>query len=70
MDHLDVDLMIKGASYLIGKHDFTSFRATQCQASTPIKTISNIEITRNGDNIEIYYRTREKKEKNIEIIPV
>jgi tRNA pseudouridine38-40 synthase len=54
MDHLDVDLMIKGASYLIGKHDFTSFRATQCQASTPIKTISNIKIIRNGDNIEIY----------------
>ena len=54
MDHLDVDLMIKGAAYLIGKHDFTSFRATQCQASTPIKTISNIKITRNGDNIEIY----------------
>ncbi len=53
-DPLDINLMIKGASYLIGKHDFTSFRAMQCQSSSPIKTISNIEIIRNGDNIEIY----------------
>ncbi len=54
MDHLDINLMRKGASYLIGKHDFTSLRATQCQSNSPVKTISNIEIIRNGDNIEIY----------------
>ena len=41
---LDVELMRKAASYLIGKHDFSSFRAAQCQSSSPIKTISNIEI--------------------------
>jgi tRNA pseudouridine38-40 synthase len=51
---LDVELMRKAASYLIGKHDFSSFRAAQCQSSSPVKTISNIEITREGENIEIY----------------
>lgn len=53
-DPLDVNLMMSAASYLIGKHDFTSFRASECQSSSPIKTISNIEIIRNGENIEIY----------------
>lgn len=53
-DHLDIELMKQAASYLIGNHDFTSFRATECQSASAVKTLENIEIIRNGENIEIY----------------
>lgn len=43
---LDGDAMREGASYLLGEHDFTSFRAAACQALTPIKNLHRIDITR------------------------
>jgi tRNA pseudouridine38-40 synthase len=52
---LDIEAMQKGADYLIGHHDFSSFRARECQASTPMKTLDKIEIVKNGDVIEIYF---------------
>lgn len=48
---LDVGLMQQGANYLLGTHDFTSFRASQCQAKTPVKEMYSIQIQRNGDLI-------------------
>ena len=51
---LDIDRMREGAMYLIGKHDFTSFRATQCQAKSPVRTLSTLDIVKHGDNINIY----------------
>lgn len=51
---LDLDSMRQAASYLIGKHDFSSFRASECQSSSPVKTLSSIKIIKSGDNIEIY----------------
>lgn len=54
-DKLDIEAMKEGASYLIGKHDFTSFRAAACQAKSPIKTLSKIEIIKRGDDISIYF---------------
>ena len=39
------------AKKLLGNHDFTSFRASECQAKSPIKTLDKIEITVNGDKI-------------------
>ena len=41
---LDISEMELAASYLIGKHDFTAFRSSICQASSPIKTIGTIYI--------------------------
>lgn len=46
---LDVDKMREGAAYLVGRHDFTSFRATQCQAKSPVRTIEYLHIVRRGD---------------------
>jgi tRNA pseudouridine38-40 synthase len=43
---LDVEAMRQGASYLIGTHDFSSFRAAQCQAHSPIKTLHILTISR------------------------
>ena len=48
---LDVDAMRDAAKKLIGKHDFTSFRATQCQAKSPIKTLDKLDVTVDGDKI-------------------
>jgi len=42
--HLNIDLMRQGAAHLIGRHDFTTFRATICQAKSPVKTLDAIEI--------------------------
>lgn len=51
---LDVNDMQTAGLYLLGKHDFSSFRAKECQAKSPIKTLDKIEIIRNKDSIEIY----------------
>lgn len=48
---LDIEKMRQGAAYLIGHHDFTSFRAAACQALSPIKTLEKIEITARGEEI-------------------
>ena len=48
---LDIEKMKIEAQKLIGKHDFTSFRAAQCQSKSPIKTLDSVDITQNGDEI-------------------
>jgi tRNA pseudouridine38-40 synthase len=48
---LDCDAMRKAASYLIGRHDYSSFRASVCQAKSPIRTIHSIDIIQEGDMI-------------------
>lgn len=50
---LDAEAMSQAARVLIGKHDFTSFRATECQAKTPVKTIDAITVTQSGDEVEV-----------------
>ena len=55
---LDVDAMRAAAEKLIGNHDFTSFRASECQAKSPIKTLDRIDITQNGDEIIFEFSAR------------
>ncbi len=55
---LDETLMAKAARCLIGRHDFTSFRASVCQAASPIKTIDSLDVSREGDEIRIEVRAR------------
>ncbi len=50
---LDEKLMHNVAQYLIGKHDFSTFRASECQAKSPIKTLESITIERSGDDITV-----------------
>ncbi len=40
------------AQTLVGHHDFTSFRASECQSPSPVKTLSGIHVGRHGDLIE------------------
>jgi tRNA pseudouridine38-40 synthase len=53
---LDGTAMKQAAALLLGEHDFTSFRAAQCQAKTPVKTINRIEITQRGEPGAAYWR--------------
>ena len=46
--------MQEAAKHLLGKHDFSSFRASECQARSPIKTLDSIEIIKDGEEIKIY----------------
>ena len=48
---LDIEHMREAASYLVGQHDFTSFRATQCQAKSPVRRIEYLHLIRRGDLI-------------------
>lgn len=48
---LDIDAMRVAAKKLLGKHDFTSLRATNCQAKSPIKTLDQLDITIDDDKI-------------------
>ncbi len=50
---LELETMRQASSYLVGEHDFSSFRAAECQARTPIRTITQIEISRR-DNLVIF----------------
>ncbi len=53
---LILDAMTQAASHLLGEHDFTSFRASACQAKSPVKTMTRIQITRRGEPGAAYWR--------------
>lgn len=50
---LNVETMHNAAQKLIGRHDFTTFRASECQANSPIRTLKRFDVRRLGDRIEI-----------------
>jgi tRNA pseudouridine38-40 synthase len=50
---LDAEAMHTVAQALTGKHDFTTFRSTECQAKSPVKTLDRIDVTRDGDEVRI-----------------
>ena len=50
---LDAQAMHEAAQSLLGRHDFTTFRASECQASSPIRTLERLDVRRIGDRIEI-----------------
>lgn len=51
---LDIEQMQKAADLLIGKHDFSTFRASECQAKSPIKTINSIYFEKQDDIIKMH----------------
>jgi tRNA pseudouridine38-40 synthase len=55
---LHSDAMHEAAQCLIGKHDFTTFRAAQCQAQSPVKTLDRLDVARYGEEIEIHSEAR------------
>jgi tRNA pseudouridine38-40 synthase len=55
---LDADAMHAAAQTLVGKHDFTTFRDTECQAKSPEKTLDVLDVTRDGENVDIVTNAR------------
>ena len=55
---LDPKLMVRAAKHLLGHHDFTSFRASQCQAETPFRTLDRLDIETIGEEIHIHAEAR------------
>jgi tRNA pseudouridine38-40 synthase len=53
---LDESAMRQAITHLVGEHDFSSFRAAQCQAKSPVKTIKRIEISQRGVPGARYWR--------------
>ena len=50
---LDAAAMHDAAQALVGRHDFTTFRSVHCQAKSPLRTLDRLDVTRDGEAIEI-----------------
>jgi tRNA pseudouridine38-40 synthase len=50
---LDSGAMHDAAQKLLGKHDFTTFRSTECQAKSPVKTLDRLDVARDGDDVRV-----------------
>jgi tRNA pseudouridine38-40 synthase len=48
---LDAEAMHAAAQRLVGRHDFTTFRSTECQANSPVKTLDRLDVARRGEEI-------------------
>jgi tRNA pseudouridine38-40 synthase len=55
---LDLDAMREAAARLVGRHDFTTFRAAQCQALSPVKTLDALDVAREGAGVVVRARAR------------
>jgi len=55
---LDVAAMQAAAGSLLGRHDFSSFRAAACQASGPVRTLDRLDVVRTGDLIDVVAEAR------------
>ncbi len=55
---LDIEKMQQAAAMLVGHHDFTSFRDSQCQSKSPVKTLEKLDIAQHGEEIIIITSAR------------
>ncbi len=55
---LDAAAMHAAAQRLVGKHDFTTFRSTECQAKSPVKTLQQLDVERAGDDVIVLASAR------------
>ena len=55
---LNVRAMNRAAQRLIGNHDFTTYRSSQCQADSPVKTLDRLVVVRHGNDVQITARAR------------
>ena len=55
---LDAAAMHEAAQGLLGRHDFSAYRAASCQAKSPLRTLDRLDVTRLGDGIEIIAEAR------------
>ena len=53
---LDIEAMRRAARALLGEHDFSAFRAAECQAKTPVRSVHSLDIERSGERIDFLVR--------------
>ena len=53
---LDVEAMHAAAQALVGHHDFSAFRAAECQSPTPLRRLTDVAVRRNGRHVEVHVR--------------
>lgn len=55
---LDAAVMHEAARHLLGEHDFSTFRASECQAKSPLKTLDKLDVERVGEEIRVWASAR------------
>jgi tRNA pseudouridine38-40 synthase len=55
---LDAAAMHAAAQVLVGRHDFSTFRAAECQAKSPVKTLDRLDVARDGEELRFTARAR------------
>ena len=55
---LDINLIKRGAKKLVGTHDFSTFRSSNCSAKSPIRTISKILVTKSKNKIKLKFKSK------------
>jgi tRNA pseudouridine38-40 synthase len=55
---LDAAAMHGAAQALVGRHDFTTFRAAECQAKSPVKTLDRLDVERTGEEVRVHAAAR------------
>lgn len=55
---LDAEAMDRAARMLVGRHDFSTFRAVHCQARSPVRTLDGLSVRRHDDQIDVVARAR------------
>jgi tRNA pseudouridine38-40 synthase len=55
---LNAAAMADGARHLLGRHDFSSFRAASCQAASPLRTLDRLDVVRRGERIDVVAEAR------------
>jgi tRNA pseudouridine38-40 synthase len=58
VDPLDGRAMYEAAQVLVGQHDFSSFRAAECQAASPVKTLGRLTVDQRGDELQVAAEAR------------
>jgi tRNA pseudouridine38-40 synthase len=53
---LDLAAMSDAARHLLGEHDFSAFRSAECQAKTPVRTLHELRLERQGDRVDFVLR--------------
>lgn len=55
---LDREAMHVAAQFLVGRHDFTTFRSAQCQAESPVRTLDRLDVAGDGERITVHAKAR------------
>ena len=55
---LDASAMHAAAQLLVGRHDFTTFRSSHCQANSPVRTLNRLDVVREGQCIDVFAEAR------------